>query len=160
MATFSSHQSNYQPSPNFNSINKDTKKKAPRPKTNSRLHTKWPLEQGALKSTSQTHTPQLNHQQAPSHTHTTSHQPTFGSSTPTKTNKHTQRRVVGRRSNKSSRTRDESQRIAGQAYSRAYNTPFKSSRLQAISVCHSFLAIRTRARHTLPHAMHPKPSQI
>ena len=39
--------------------------------------------------------------------------------------------------NKSSRTRDESQQIAGQAYSHAYNTPFKSSRLQGISVCHS-----------------------
>ena len=43
----------------------------------------------------------------------------------------------GGRSNKSSRTRDESQRIAGQAYSRAYNTPFKSSRLQGIPVGHT-----------------------
>ena len=43
----------------------------------------------------------------------------------------------GGRSNKSSRTRDESQRIAGQAYSHAYNTPFKSSRLQGIPVGHT-----------------------
>lgn len=40
-------------------------------------------------------------------------------------------------SHKSSRTRDESQRIAGQAYSRAYNTPFKSSRLQGIPAGHT-----------------------
>jgi hypothetical protein len=39
--------------------------------------------------------------------------------------------------NKSSRTREESQRIAGQAYSRAYNTPFKSSRLQGIPDGHT-----------------------
>jgi hypothetical protein len=32
---------------------------------------------------------------------------------------------------------DESQRIAGQAYSHAYNTPFKSSRLQGIPVGHT-----------------------
>lgn len=37
---------------------------------------------------------------------------------------------------KSYRTRDESQRIAVQDYSHAYNTPFKSSRLQGISVRH------------------------
>ena len=43
----------------------------------------------------------------------------------------------GGRYHKSSRTRDESQRIAGQAYSRAYNTPFKSSRLQGIPVGHT-----------------------
>lgn len=43
----------------------------------------------------------------------------------------------GGRFHKSSRTRDESQRIAGQAYSRAYNTPFKSSRLQGIPAGHT-----------------------
>ena len=43
----------------------------------------------------------------------------------------------GGRYHKSSRTRDESQRIAGQAYSRAYNTPFKSSRLQGIPDGHT-----------------------
>ena len=43
----------------------------------------------------------------------------------------------GGRYHKSSRTRDESQRIAGQAYSRAYNTPFKSSRLQGIPAGHT-----------------------
>ena len=50
---------------------------------------------------------------------------------------HTTHTLRGGRSNKSSRTRDESQRIAGQAYSRAYNTPFKSSRLQGIPVGHT-----------------------
>ena len=49
---------------------------------------------------------------------------------------------------KSSRTRDESQRIAGQAYSHAYNTPFKSSRLQGIPDGHynsfPFDALRPR----------------
>src|SRR2546429_7403779 len=42
----------------------------------------------------------------------------------------------GEDQHKSSRTRDESQQIAVQDYSHAYNTPFKSSRLQGISVCH------------------------
>jgi hypothetical protein len=57
--------------------------------------------------------------------------------------------------NKSSRTRDESQQIAGQAYSHAYNTPFKSSRLQGISVCHSnrFNSNATPGNFSRPEAL-------
>jgi hypothetical protein len=61
---------------------------------------------------------------------------------------------------KSSRTRDESQRIAGQAYSRAYNTPFKSSRLQGIPIGHTVpfhsSATNPARFQTGPHSA-PKP---
>ena|SRR6185503_16282930 len=61
---------------------------------------------------------------------------------------------------KSSRTRDESQRIAGQAYSRAYNTPFKSSRLQGIPIghtvpFHSSATVQPTSRlHGILHSSH------
>jgi hypothetical protein len=51
------------------------------------------------------------------------------------------------------RTRDESQQIAVQDYSRAYNTPFNSSRLQGISVCH-YNRCHSSATHTRSSIQH------